>query len=65
MSEKSYFFLQELFILASSVPCGELRDSWITKTNESFIIAVEEAKGSILLNLYPLISFISFEYFAI
>ena len=48
MSEKTDFFLQEIFILASSVPCGEVRDSWITKTSEAIIIAVElsERKAS-------------------
>ena len=36
------------FILASSVPCREVRDSWITEASEAIIIAVtiSERKAS-------------------
>ena len=46
--------------LASSLLCGEVRDSLITKASEAIIIVVEvvesikEARGSILLTLYSL-----------
>ena len=50
------------FILASSVPCREVRDSWITEVREAIIIAVTISEGK---DLHPFWSFKSFEYFAI
>ena len=50
------------FILASSVSCREVRDSWITEVSEAIIIAVTISEGK---DLHPFWSFKSFEYFAI
>ena len=33
------------FILASSVPCREVRDSWITEASKAIIIAVTISEG--------------------
>ena len=52
-----------LFIIASSVLCREVRDSWITKANKTIALAVEvsKRKASKRLRKYP----VGFMYFHI
>ena len=49
------------FIFTLSVPCGKVRDSWITEAIEAIIITVKVSRGkhhrgegkyTLLLNLY-------------